>query len=78
MTFLPTTQNGVRFTTLPERQLDVWIGIATGQTTKGIALMLGISSKTVEYHRAKLMRRLKIWDVAGLTRAAIRNKLIEA
>jgi len=50
--------------------------IAEGQTTKGIALILKVSDKTVEYHRAKLMARLDIFDIPGLVRFALRTGLI--
>lgn len=50
--------------------------IADSHNTKGIAAALGISPKTVEFHRAKLMENLKIFDVAGLTREAIRAQVI--
>jgi DNA-binding NarL/FixJ family response regulator len=60
---------------LTERQLEVLRYIARGQTTKAIARALGISIKTVETHRAHLMERLDIHDVAGLVRYAIRDGL---
>ena len=43
-----------------------------------IAFHLGLSSKTVDVHRARVMERLGIADVAGLTRYALRNRLIAA
>ena len=52
--------------------------IAEGKTTKAIARLLGVSVKTVETHRAQLMDRLDIHDVAGLVRHAIRIGLVEA
>ena len=52
--------------------------LAEGQTTKAIASLLGISDKTVEYHRAKLMAALKIFDIPGLVRFAMRTGLISA
>ena len=61
---------------LTSRQREILQMLAEGQTTKGIALVLKISDKTVEYHRAKLMARLEIYDLAGLTRFALRNGLI--
>jgi len=51
--------------------------IAKGYSTKDIARTLEISAKTVETHRAQLMDRLKIFDVAGLVRFAIRTGLIK-
>jgi len=50
--------------------------IAEGQSTKEIARSLNISGKTVETHRAQLMERLNIHDIAGLVRYALRTGLI--
>jgi len=50
--------------------------LAEGQTTKAIALVLRVSDKTVEYHRARLMARLDISDIPGLVRFALRIGLI--
>jgi DNA-binding NarL/FixJ family response regulator len=62
--------------TLTPRQREVLQLIAEGQSTKEIAHRLGLSGKTVETHRSQLMERLKIYDVAGLVRYAIRIGLI--
>jgi DNA-binding NarL/FixJ family response regulator len=59
------------------RQRQVLRLIAEGKTTKAIARHLEVSAKTVETHRAQLMDRLDIHDVAGLVRYAIRIGLIE-
>jgi len=61
---------------LTERQREILQLIAEGQTTKAIALILKISDKTVEYHRAKLMQQLNIFDIPGLVRFALRAGLI--
>jgi len=61
---------------LSERQREILQLIAEGQTTKAIALILNLSPKTVEYHRAKLMERLSIFDVPGLVRFALQSGLI--
>jgi DNA-binding NarL/FixJ family response regulator len=61
---------------LTERQREILQLIAEGQTTKAIALILKLSPKTVEYHRAQLMTRLKIFDIPGLVRFALRTGLI--
>jgi DNA-binding NarL/FixJ family response regulator len=61
---------------LTARQREILQLMAEGETTKGIALLLKISSKTVEYHRAQLMERLKIFDLPGLVRFAMRSGLI--
>ena len=63
--------------TLSPRQREVLRLIAEGRTTKQIAQLLEISAKTVETHRAQLMERLGIHDVAGLVRYAIIVGLIE-
>jgi DNA-binding NarL/FixJ family response regulator len=61
---------------LTPRQLEVLRLVAQGQSTKDIALTLDISAKTVEAHRAQLMARLGIHDVAGLVRYAIKTGLV--
>jgi DNA-binding NarL/FixJ family response regulator len=61
---------------LTARQREILQLIAEGQTTKAIALILKISAKTVEYHRAKLMQSLNIFDIPGLVRFALRARLI--
>jgi DNA-binding NarL/FixJ family response regulator len=61
---------------LSERQREILQLIAEGQTTKAIAFVLRISPKTVEYHRAKLMELLSIYDVPGLVRFALKSGLI--
>ena len=63
--------------TLSPRQREVLRLIALGKTTKQIGQLLEISVKTVETHRAQLMDRLDIRDVAGLVRYAIIVGLIE-
>jgi DNA-binding NarL/FixJ family response regulator len=63
---------------LTSRQREILQLLAEGQTTKAIALVLKISDKTVEYHRANLMARLNIYDIPGLVRFALRNGLVSA
>lgn len=63
---------------LTPRQIEILRGIAAGQTTKEIAWQLSISVKTVETHRAQIMERLGIRDVAGLTRFALRMGLVSS
>jgi DNA-binding NarL/FixJ family response regulator len=61
---------------LTERQREVLQLIAEGQTTKAIAMVLDVSPKTVEYHRAKLMELLGIHDIPNLVRFALKHRLI--
>jgi DNA-binding CsgD family transcriptional regulator len=60
------------------RQREVLQLVARGQNTKQIAGLLGISVKTVESHRLQLMCRLRIDNVPGLVRFAIRTGLVSA
>ena len=62
--------------TLTPRQREILQLVAQGQSTKEIAFALNISAKTVETHRAQLMDRLGIHDVAGLVKYAMRTGLI--
>jgi DNA-binding NarL/FixJ family response regulator len=62
---------------LTPRQREILQLVAEGKSTKEIAFVLGVSGKTVETHRADLMERLAIRDVAGLVVYAIRNGLID-
>jgi DNA-binding NarL/FixJ family response regulator len=61
---------------LTPRQRDVLKRIAEGRSTKQIAFELNLSVKTVETHRAQIMERLQIRDVAGLVRYAMRTGLV--
>jgi DNA-binding NarL/FixJ family response regulator len=61
---------------LTARQREVLRLIADGMTTKGIAHRLNVSIKTIDTHRAQIMDRLGIRDIAGLVRYAVRVGLI--
>lgn len=63
---------------LTARQREILQLIAEGHSTREMADRLSISIKTVETHRAQLMERLNIHDVAGLTRFALRAGLIDS
>jgi DNA-binding NarL/FixJ family response regulator len=63
---------------LTPRQREILQLIAEGNSSKQIAHLLDSSVKTIESHRASLMERLDIHDVAGLVRYAIRNGLVSA
>jgi DNA-binding NarL/FixJ family response regulator len=65
------------FDRLTPRQREVLQLIAEGSTSREIARALGISVKTVETHRARLMERLDVHDIAGLVRRAIEMGLVE-
>ena len=52
--------------------------IAEGCSNKAVANTLNISVKTVETHRATIMRKLDLSSSADLVRYAIRNRIVEA
>jgi len=62
---------------LTAREREVLQLIAEGKTTKEIAVVLGVSVKTADAHRTRLMQKLDIHDIAGLTRYAIRQGVIQ-
>lgn len=62
---------------LTPRQRETLQLVAQGKSTKEIARLLHVSVKTIETHRAQLMDRLDIHDVAGLVRFAIRVGLVK-
>ncbi len=67
----------VPFDTLTTREREVLQLIAEGYTSRQIAGQLAISVKTVNNHRARIMDKLNIRDIAGLTRFAVQNGLIQ-
>lgn len=60
------------------RQQEVLQLVADGRQNKEIAAVLGISIKTVEYHKSRIMSRLDIRSAAGLTRYAIQHGIVES
>jgi DNA-binding NarL/FixJ family response regulator len=72
----PAAETGLE--ALSPRQTEILKAIAGGRSTKQIAYDLGLSVKTIETHRAQIMERLDIHDVAGLVRFAVRVKLVSA
>jgi len=64
------------FDLLTPREREVLQLIAEGRTNRAIAQMMQVSVKTVEKHRASLMSKLDVHDVAGLTRIAIKHGLV--
>ncbi|HET8745126.1 MAG TPA: response regulator transcription factor [Ramlibacter sp.] len=62
---------------LTERQIEILRLLAGGKSSKEIAYDLGLSSKTVDVHRTRIMERLGLKDVASLTLYAVRKGLIK-
>jgi DNA-binding NarL/FixJ family response regulator len=63
---------------LTVRQVEILTLIAQGKSAKEIAFELGLSPKTVDVHRARIMERLRLNDIASLTRYAVRKGLVKA
>jgi two-component system, NarL family, response regulator NreC len=63
---------------LSGRERQVLQLVSEGKSTKDVAVHLGISVKTAESHRARLMKKLDIHETASLVRYAIRRGLIQA
>jgi len=63
---------------LTPRQIQILGRIARGESTKEIGFNLGLSPKTVEFHRAALMKRLRTRDLAGLIGMAFRWGLVNS
>jgi DNA-binding NarL/FixJ family response regulator len=62
---------------LTHRQIEILKLIAQGRASKEIAYELGLSPKTVDVHRARIMERLHLNDIASLTLYAVRKGLIK-
>ena len=62
---------------ITNREREILTFVAQGHTSKEISTLLSISARTVEHHRANLMEKLGINDVAGLTRYAVRQGFVD-
>jgi two-component system nitrate/nitrite response regulator NarL len=63
-------------TQLTNRERQVLAMIAEGQSNKEMASKLGVGVRTVETHRERMMAKLNIHSVAGLTKFAIANGIV--
>ena len=66
------------FPRITEREREVLTHVALGESNKRVALALRLSVKTVEKHRANLMRKLELHNTASVTLFAVRNGLVPA
>jgi len=62
---------------LAPRERQVLQLVAEGKTSKEIAVLLGLTVKTAESYRARVMEKLDVHETAGLVRYAIRNGIID-
>ena len=76
--YLDRGKDDLKDSRLTARERELVQILAEGSSNKEAASRLGISVKTVETHRATIMRKLDLKSVSDLVRYAIRNKIIEA
>ena len=62
---------------LSAREREIVQLLAEGESSKEVAVALGISVKTAETHRSNIMRKLEIHSVSELVRYAVKNNMIE-
>jgi len=74
---LESEQKRSRVESLTAREVEVLLRIADGRTNREIGEELGISPRTVETHRERVMTKLRIRTVAGLTRLVVEQGLGE-
>jgi DNA-binding NarL/FixJ family response regulator len=72
----PASARPVEHYNLTSRQLEILRLIVRGKSTREIATGLNLSIKTVETHRSQIMKRLQIFDVAGLVLFCVRERII--
>src|SRR6266702_2636482 len=70
-------QDGVARDRLTSRQREIVQLLAEGKSSKEVAVVLNISVKTAETHRANIMRKLELHSVSELVRYAVKNQIIE-
>ncbi|MHC4663002.1 MAG: response regulator [Planctomycetota bacterium] len=72
----PVALDSGEYVILSQRELEILQVLAEGKSSKEIALLLGISQKTVDAHRRKIMEKLSFNSIAELIKYAIRKGLI--
>jgi DNA-binding CsgD family transcriptional regulator len=76
--FIPDRDSMRLVFALTERERQVLVLIASGKSTKQTAAQLGISYKTADSHRSRILEKLGVHETASMVRYAIRAGLIEA
>jgi len=61
---------------LTPRQREIWQLLAEGRAPKEIATTMGVSVRTVEFHKYRLMQRLGVRTAAELTVLAVKHGLV--
>ena len=62
----------VRLDALTRRERDVFVKLITGASNKEVGRRLGISPRTIEIHRARILKKLAVKSVADMVRMAMR------
>jgi DNA-binding NarL/FixJ family response regulator len=75
--FTPDEESVRMVLALTERERQVLVLIAEGKSTKQAATSLGISYKTADSHRSRVLEKLGVHETASMVRCAIRAGLIE-
>lgn len=75
--FVPSEESVKMVLALTERERQVLVLIANGKSTKEAAAQLGISYKTADSHRSRILEKLGVHETASMVRCAIRAGLIE-
>jgi len=70
-------ENGEPAAMVTPREREIIQLVAEGSSSKQTATVLGVSVKTVDAHRANIMRKLRLRSVSDLVRYAIRNKIVQ-
>jgi DNA-binding NarL/FixJ family response regulator len=73
-----SAKDEIAMVALTPREREIVQLVAEGQTIKEAAAKLGLSVKTIESHRANIMKKLRLRSVSEIVRYAIRNKIVEA
>ena len=74
---MPRLQRSPNISDLTVRELEIFEHLSRGESNKTMAFQLNISVKTVEAHRAKLLKKLHVCSTVELVRWAVRQKLIQ-
>jgi DNA-binding NarL/FixJ family response regulator len=69
---------GLPHAVVTKREREIIQLLAEGRSNKEVASALGVSVKTVEAHRANLMRKLHLRTISDLVRYAVRNNIVQA
>jgi PAS domain S-box-containing protein len=75
---IPVPARGAAVSPLTSRELQVLALVADGHSTKEIGALLGISYKTADSHRSRIMEKLGVHETASLVRYAIRQGIVPA